>query len=144
MSTRAFRRIALAFLGVVLTADALVALWPTPIDNRVSLRDTLEQLRASGLPDFLRYRALEFGGNILLFVPLGFALALVMPEGRRWMAPTLCVAGSFAAEFIQLVLRPDRFADPTDLLANSIGGVIGTVLVVGLFRRRERPRTKPS
>jgi hypothetical protein len=144
MSTRAPRIIALSLLGILVAGGALVMLWPTPIDRLLggSLHGLLDRLRAGGLPNIFRYGVLEFGGNILLFVPLGFALALLMPLGRRWMAPTLCVAGSFAAEFAQSVLRPDRLADPTDVLANSIGGLLGTLLVILVVRRRGRPKRR--
>ncbi|MET0479970.1 MAG: VanZ family protein [Mycetocola sp.] len=140
MSTRASRIVGLSLLGVMLIGGALVILWPTPVDRVLSgsLHSFLDRLRAAGLPDLFRYGVVEFGANVLLFVPLGFALALLLPRGRRWIAAFLCVAGSFAAEFAQLALRPERVADPTDVLANSIGGVLGTFLAVALQYRRER------
>jgi hypothetical protein len=141
VSTRAVRILALSLLGILIAGGALVLLWPAPVDRLLggSSHGLLDRVRAGGLSGVFRYGMLEFGANILLFVPLGFVLALVMPQGRRWMAPTLCVAGSFAAEFTQSVSRPDRLADPTDVLANSIGGLLGTVLLIGMLRRRERP-----
>jgi VanZ family protein len=142
MSTRARRITTLSLLGIVIVAGALVMFLPAPVDRalRGSLNEVLDAVRAAGLPNIFRYGVLEFGGNILLFIPLGFVLALLMPRGRRWMAPTLCVAGSFAAEFAQSVLLPERHADPTDVLGNTIGGLIGTLLVVVFFRRKPQRR----
>lgn len=144
MSARTSRIVGLSLLGIMLIGGGLIILWPTPVDQELndSLRRVLYRWRLAGLPWFFRYRVLEFGANILLFTPLGFALTLLMPRGRRWIAPVLCVAGSFAAEYAQLMLRPDRVADPTDVLANSIGGVLGTLLAVAVFHRRKRPKRR--
>ncbi|MET0933510.1 MAG: VanZ family protein [Mycetocola sp.] len=143
MSTRTSRIVGLSLLGIMLIGGGLIVLWPTPIDQQLSesLQGLLDRLQAAGLPE-LRYGVLEFGANVLMFITLGFALALLMPRGRRWIAPILCVAGSFAAEFAQLMLRPGRVADPTDVLANSIGGVLGTLLAVVVLHRQERPQRR--
>ncbi|MET4639286.1 VanZ family protein [Mycetocola sp. 2940] len=140
MPARASRTVALSFVGILVVGVGMVLLWPTPVDRVLhsSLNPLLDGLRAAGFPSIFRYGVLEFAANAALFLALGFVLALFMPQGRRWMAPTLCVAGSFAAEFTQLVFRPGRQADPTDVLANSIGGLVGTVLVIAMLRRRER------
>ena len=143
MTTRARRIVALWLLGIFLVGGALLLLWPSRVDRmlRGSLDALLERLREAGLGDLFRYGVVEFAGNILLFIPLGIVLALLLPRGRRWIAPTVCLVLSLAAELAQAMFLPNRQADPTDVLANSLGGLIGTVLVVLILRRRERRDT---
>jgi VanZ family protein len=140
MPTRTQRVIAASVLLAMLAGGAVIWFWPTPIDTTlgVPLHYAVAWLRPLGLTDAVGYSALETLANVLLFVPLGFALALLMPSGRRWLAPTLCVALSLTAEFGQALLRPARFADPMDVLANTIGALVGTWLVIQMLRRRER------
>lgn len=146
MTTRARRTVALSLLGILLAGGALILLWPSPVDRmlRSGLDGILNRLRGAGLGDLFRYGVVEFAGNILLFIPLGIVLALLLPRGRRWIAPILCLVGSLAAEFAQATFLPNRQADPTDVLANAIGGLIGTVLVVLLLHGRERAAGRAS
>lgn len=139
MSTRTQRVMAAALLAVICAGGALVWFWPTPIDTTlgVPLHYVLAWLRPLGLPDAVGYGVFETLANVLLFIPLGFVLALAMPLGRRWLSPALCVAISFAAEFGQALLRPSRFADPMDVLANTVGALVGTWLVIRMLRRRD-------
>jgi hypothetical protein len=64
---------------------------------------------------------LDFVLNILLFVPLGAALA-----GRRWYV-VIAVAGllSVFVEVLQVV-QANRHAGTTDVLANVAGGLLGS------------------
>jgi hypothetical protein len=72
----------------------------------------------------------ELGGvdlvlNVVLFIPLGVALALVWPKPRwTWLFPSLV---SLTVELLQLRVVPGRDASLGDLVANSVGGVIGLV-----------------
>ena len=78
----------------------------------------------------------ELAANVLLFVPLGIALAW------RWRRPgALLVAGwalvvSVAVEAGQAISQTGRQADVTDLLANVGGALLGLLLVRRLGRRR--------
>jgi glycopeptide antibiotics resistance protein len=85
----------------------------------------------SGLADLL--------GNVLLFGPLGFFLALAPVARRsgraRWLALTGLGCGlSFVVETLQL-FSPYRFTQTTDLFTNTVGTLLG-VLLAGLCGRR--------
>lgn len=67
--------------------------------------------------------------NIAFFVPLGAALALLLP--LRWAPASVLLAAavSFTVEVAQTVL-PGRVSDPNDVIANTVGALVGTVVVV--------------
>jgi len=69
-------------------------------------------------------------GNVVVFVPLGAALALALgdkPAGRRLLLATLTGAGlSLCIELAQMAL-PSRVAALDDLLLNTTGTAIGAL-----------------
>ena len=85
-------------------------------------------------------------GNILMFVPLGFVIA-VLPRSRRKAAVLLCAAAlPFVIEVTQLLLLPlGRACESADVVDNLTGLVIGLAagaVVSGLalpIRRTPRP-----
>lgn len=77
----------------------------------------------------------DVAGNIPLFVPLGFFLALVPLLGRagRWRPPLLALAGtavSLSVETLQL-FSPLRYPQSTDVITNTLGAAAGVLLAVG-------------
>ena len=66
-----------------------------------------------------------FIGNIVMFIPVGFAVPLLwrMPIIRAFFAGAVL---SLLIELIQLPLP--RCTDIDDLILNSVGGIIGTLL----------------
>lgn len=73
----------------------------------------------------------ELGGvdviaNILLFMPLGLGLALALR--RRWTPVLLCLAFTVLVESLQIRVVSGRDASASDVLANTIGGWLGTEL----------------
>ena len=75
----------------------------------------------------------ELGGldvlaNIVMFVPLGLSLAMVF--GRRLPVMLICLATTLAVELLQIHVITGRDASASDLLANTLGGLIGTELAV--------------
>jgi VanZ family protein len=63
--------------------------------------------------------------NVLLFVPLGAALALA---GVRWRALIPLVAAyTIGIELAQLLVIPGRDATLSDVLSNTTGGVLGAL-----------------
>lgn len=78
------------------------------------------------------FAALDVMANIVLFMPLGFALAVAM--NRRWLPVAMCVATTLLVEALQVGIIVGRDASFRDLLANSVGGIIGVELA--LRRRR--------
>jgi hypothetical protein len=75
----------------------------------------------------------EFGGldvtnNIVMFAPFGAALALAM--NRRWRPLAICVATTVMIEALQIGVIPGRDASFRDILANSLGGLLGVELAL--------------
>ena len=113
---------------------ALIAFSPTPVDRPAAgLLLRLEEWMPGS------YAALEFGANILLFVPLGVLLALQLPRRAAWLGIVAGAVVSLAIEALQAGLLPERVATPSDVVANTIGAAIG-VLMVALARRWRRSR----
>lgn len=78
--------------------------------------------------------------NVLLFVPLGFALAR---DGRApWRVLAACAALSTGIELAQLLL-PDRSPTLRDIVTNAIGGALGAAAfrVLPQFLARGRAAT---
>lgn len=73
-------------------------------------------------PDGVRDLAL----NLLLFIPYGLGLRLAGMSWRR----TVCLAAltSFAVEALQFWVVPGRYAGASDLVTNTISGMIGASL----------------
>ena len=128
---------ALAYLGVI----AWVTLGPTPwrvMTPEVGY-DVLSptvwlspDTWATGGPG-------EFVANILLFVPLGALVRWAVP---RWGWMFAAFAGAAVSGVVEVLqIGSTRVSDPRDLVANSVGAVVGAlvVAVVGGVRRLSRP-----
>lgn len=76
----------------------------------------------------------EVVANVLLFVPLGFYLALLRPTSPRWNAVLTIVGASLALETAQWVLAVGS-ADTSDVIANTAGGLAGVSLLAHGRRR---------
>lgn len=119
-----------AYLGFV----CLVTLTPTPVDSpyQVYIAKALAKLHAHGLPVWFGYNHVEFSANVAMFVPIGFLAALLLPRKAWWV---LIFLGSFisgAIELAQQAFLPARFAEPRDVLANSLGALVGAVIAIAL------------
>ena len=80
--------------------------------------------------------------NVLLFVPLGAALALLARRPRWWVVlPAAVVSG--AIELVQGRWL-DRVASWSDLVANTVGALLGAVAVSLLARARRRSVSRPG
>ena len=123
-------------------AVALIVLWPTPVDRggAGTLRRALSFLHEHGLPTFVTYSVVEFSANILMFVPLGLFWFLLTPPRMRWWAPAVGFALSTLIEATQFLLIPQRFATPYDIVANTLGTLMGAlsawILLAGRDRRK--------
>ena len=123
-------------------ALAMVGFWRTPIDQNVPVA---RMPPATWMQDVLgftysqSYHAVEAGANVVLFVPLG---ALVVLWRREWTwlhAAAIAFATTALIETAQQVLRPERFAAVSDLVANTLGGAIGALVIMAgrsVVRRR--------
>ena len=136
------RRLLLAVTAVYLLAVAWITLNPFPGDphRNTLLEGLLAAFAATPLLAWIDYDVVEFTANILLFVPMGVLLAVLLGPGRRWLAVSLGIAASLTIEFVQL-FEPARVSDARDIVANSLGAIIGVMLVllVGGRRRGRAP-----
>lgn len=82
-----------------------------------------EMLILNGEPNFN-----EVFSNMLIFVPLGLYLAMLNFGRSQWVQILAAAVVSLVLETLQYVLAVGA-SDITDLLANTLGGVIG----VGLY-----------
>lgn len=93
----------------------------------------LASLHARGLFEFVDFHAVEFFGNILMFIPLGVFVALLISRRHWWV---LLFAGTLFSGFIelgQLLFLPNRFPEVRDLISNSTGFILGAIAAV-VFR----------
>jgi glycopeptide antibiotics resistance protein len=107
----------------------------------------LDTLYGVGLPRFVTYGVVEFGANILMFLPLGLLVALALPRWLLWFSPLLCASLSLGIELCQALLLPHRFASILDVAANTLGAILGTlvaIVIVKRVRRRDRDRQRAS
>jgi glycopeptide antibiotics resistance protein len=135
MSARG-RRIAAAALAVFLVAVAVLVLWPQHPQVQGVFR-VLDRMLAPFVRDGLPARvlgngALEFAGNIAMFVPLGFLGTLALPRRLWWIAPLACLALSCGIETTQLLFLPGRTFSVRDIVGNTTGGLLGTAVAVAV------------
>jgi glycopeptide antibiotics resistance protein len=71
--------------------------------------------------------------NVLIFVPLGLYLAMLKGNWSFWKKTLLIVGLTVAFEIIQYVFAIGR-ADITDVITNTLGGLIGIGLYAALAR----------
>jgi glycopeptide antibiotics resistance protein len=69
-----------------------------------------------------------------MFIPLAFALSLLMPFRLWWLPLLIGPALSVAIEVAQAVLLSGRTPTVRDVIANSAGAVIGTLIAYWLRR----------
>ncbi len=135
------RRAAWVVFGVYLAMLAWLILFKLSTDlshlssqRHLNLIPLAESVRASG-----RLNGQEIVYNILAFVPLGVYVGLLRPAWPRWrqLLPGFCLSLGFElAQFVFAI----GVSDITDLLGNTLGGVLG-LLVLRLLQRWLGART---
>ena len=110
----------------------VITLTQSPIDKpfRHDLDRLLEELHERGLPGIVTYGLIEFASNIAMFIPIGFIAALLLPRRWWWLVLLIGPLFSVAVELMQRTFLPERYATFSDVLANSIGVLIGALLAV--------------
>ena len=109
-----------------------MTLRPEPYSPEVggALASVLELLASRPLTAWITFDLVEFTANVVMFAPLG---ALVLLWGGRWWAAALLgLAASGAIETIQLLFLDARVADVRDLVANTLGALIGALLTAAV------------
>ncbi len=125
------RRTAAIGLGVYALVAAFIVLWPSNDVASESL-DLLESAMADlGAPTWVSRGLLGFVTNVVLFMPLSFFGSVLRP---RWSWLSWGVVGlttTLAVEGLQLFLLPDRSPAWADVVANTLGSLLGFGLAVG-------------
>lgn len=133
MSAR--RALTVALLGYsLLLAVALLA--PRSGTQSSMAHIVVDLGRALGFrPETATQARAEFLCNVLILAPVAMLGSLIWPRTtwRDWTAFGFLIAG--AVELTQGLVLPDRTASFADIVANTLGCLIGAS-VVGLLRRR--------
>ena len=110
---------------------AVWLLWMTLRPNptvTASLAPLTEPAADRGIPPRV---LIGLAGNVVVFMPLGAALALALggkPVGRQLLLATLIGAGlSLSIELAQMAV-PSRVTAADDLLLNTVGTALGALL----------------
>lgn len=122
---------------------ALIGLWPSRVDKPFdrTLFRVLGGLKALGVRPVDAYNVLEFTANVALFVVPTALLVLIAGRRRWWIAPLAGLLCSIAIELAQHFLLPARLGTVEDVIANTLGALIGGgigVLVLGRRTNRRR------
>ena len=140
-----------AYLGFV----GLVTLTPADEQPDYSALAARVLARLERYPDLdpvtarLSVERVEFLANIALFVPVGVFVLLLFGSRLWWVAVAASIALTSAIETAQRSI-PGRVPDPRDVVANSIGALIGVALALVLTlpstlrRRRRRAARTPA
>lgn len=133
-------------LSCVLVGMALVAFWPTHVDRPVAaeLTAVLTFLHRHGVPGWFNYDTVQFSANVILFMPLGALGASMFPRSLWWTSAVIGLSASLVIEFVQAVCLPGRTADAGDLLANTLGAVLGATTMLAVPSIPVRPSSIPQ
>lgn len=134
--------------GGYLAFVAWLTMTPQPIGpNQTQLIErVLDALHRRGYAESIDYMRLEFLANIGLFVPVGVFFLLLFGAGGWWLAGIASFGMTVVIETVQQQI-PGRVSDERDLVANTLGALIGIAIALVLtlpatLRRRERKRYK--
>jgi glycopeptide antibiotics resistance protein len=131
------------YLAVV----AVLVLDPSQQAPGASLSLVARVLQAAQVPVPANSSVLEVLSNVALFVPFSLLGMLIWPARRAlaWVGAGAVL--SVAIELCQLLVLPQRFATISDVVANTLGSLVGAVLATVITRwlaRSPRPRLRPE
>lgn len=126
----------------MLIALAVVAFWPSPVDQPVQgdLAEILKFLHAYGIPAWFNYKFVEAAANVALFVPLGAVASLAFSDKRWWQIGAFGLIISGCMELGQLLFLHNRFASPSDLVTNTGGAIVGALLTTAAQKKLQARR----
>ena len=113
---------------VYVAVVAFIVFWPSSDVPSSSIQHIHGWLQDVGAPAGVTAVRVEFGLNVLLFVPLSLLGSLLKP---RWTWSSWVVVGyvaTFSIELTQGLLLPDRSATMQDVVANTGGALMGALL----------------
>jgi VanZ family protein len=126
------RPVALALAVLWLGVIAIVTLGPTPWATRASVDgyDVLSLSTWLSRGTWAIVRTGEFLANVLLFVPLGMLVRLGLPRYTWVFAAFVGGVVSVGVEVLQM--GSARVSDPRDVVANTLGALVGALGVAGV------------
>ena len=134
------QRTATALMVAYLLLVAWIVFWPSAGPASASVTWMSGVLRVLGAPAWVSGAVVEFLANVAMFVPLSFLGSLVIQDWDwpRWLLVGFVASG--VIELGQLAVLPDRSATLVDVVANTLGALLGAVLLLPLrehFLRRD-------
>ena len=139
------RRAGIAFV-VYVVALALLVLWPTHPEAFLNpeLVAATNTFAANPITAWITYPVMNGVANVALFVPA--TLLAVLAFGRGWWFPIFAAGAAAAAlaELAQWLFLPGRTPDVSDIIAGSIGSLIGAVIGALAAKPTEHREEAPS
>jgi glycopeptide antibiotics resistance protein len=134
--------VAIACLLLALAFVASVTIGARP--NAVVKWSWRIAIESDGRLEYREARAmLELVLNVVLFVPLGVVLAVFVKRPTLAMAAAVGFGVSAGVELTQAAFLPDRTPELIDLVANTVGTMLGAAAVLAaraLLRHRDTNR----
>jgi glycopeptide antibiotics resistance protein len=137
------RQIALV-LGVAYgVAVVLIGFWGTPVDAQAHplLVRLIAAAQRRGAPSWFGYEMIESLANVAFFAPLGLLVVLLAGARWWWAGAGAGLLVSAAIETGQALFLPARVATIDDVVANTMGAVVGALLgavLLGVAARHRR------
>ena len=134
---RLSRRLAGVLLVLYLLAVASVVLWPTDWVAALSEGDLRALKHESGAPTWITTDDVGFVANVMLFMPLGFLGSRLLTQWRwtNWLMAGVVAAS--AVEMSQMLFLSRRDPSVSDVIANTLGIVLGYLLAGIVLRNRD-------
>src|SRR5687768_13054263 len=130
-------------LATYVVALALLLLVPSSRPPTWIIEQSTDVARGAGVPAaFASAARVEVLLNVAAFAPLTFAGTLLRPAltWRDWTA--VAFLGSLLVEVVQAVALPERTASHSDVVANTVGALVGAAVARLLVRARGGPRSR--
>jgi glycopeptide antibiotics resistance protein len=146
---KAVRIVAGLLLLLYLGVAAFIVLVPEgeiPTNSVTAISLLLQEM---GAPAWFHGGNVEFVANVLLFVPLTMLGATLLPRWRWWHWLLAGFWLTIAVESWQLAFLPGRSPQLVDVVANTLGALLGYLLVAAVrlatsARAGSDPPSKPS
>ena len=124
----------------------LLVLWPTHPEaflnpQLVAVTDTFA---ANPLTAWITYGVMNGVANVILFIPMTLLAALAFGRGWWFVIFAAGAAAAALAELAQWLFLPGRTPDVSDIIAGSIGSLLGTAIGIITVTRTRKREEAPS
>jgi glycopeptide antibiotics resistance protein len=125
------RRIAAVLLVTYVLLVGCIVFWPGSDLNGKAIEWTTHAFARVGAPR-VSENLVEFAANVLLFVPLAFLGSMLKAGWWRWVL--IAFGLTVGIEVLQMLVLPDRSATVRDVVANTVGGMLGASIGTAVGR----------